>query len=192
MEFIAPPPGTAHLGESLPVHVQRAQQTPARMPQAQLQRIQPQQAPSRPATRQGPLGAMVANSTDWHSTARARVSWLTTLAGWGMALLVIAAAVCANVATGDGVFAMLVTFGGYTWVPIGFAVLAVGTLLVTAVNTGGLRDFHGVWMTAYAVGFVLALFGSLGLIAALVAGAFLVALGIAFVGLMLFALLESL
>lgn len=161
MRFDVPPPGTSGLGQAAPPGLVRA--TPG------------------VAGRRTTLASVSASSTSWASSAQARVSWLTTLVGWGVLLLAGGAAWVSLRADGS-VFGWLASFGHQTWVPTGLAAVSVGCLLATACATWGMRRFHGPWPTVYGVGCVTGAVASIGLVAAVVLG---IAIAAAIIGLII-------
>lgn len=161
MRFDVPPPGTSGLGQAAPPGLVRA--TPG------------------VAARRTTLSSVSASSTSWASSAQARVSWVTTLVGWGV-LLLAGVAAWVSLRADDSVFGWLASFGRQTWVPIGLSTVSIGCLLATACATWGMRRFHGRWATVYGVGCVSGAVASLGLVAAVALG---VAIAAAIIGLII-------
>lgn len=146
MEFTAPPPGTAGIGEIVPAGVRRSSAT-------------------RPMSA---LTSVLDASPAWGAEARATVSWASTVVGWVIAA-VAGIAVFAALNPPTGIFGWLMTFGNHSWIVIASGALSMLGILATATPSRGLRTFNDAWLNVYMASCALGIFASVGLVAAVVA-----------------------
>lgn len=167
MEFSSRPPGTEGLGSTTPFVVRGSGARSA------ARSTTPSAGQSRSA-----LPGLVASSRHWERVARARVSWTTTLVGWGLIVSSIAAIKVASIVETSGAFGSVVTFFGATWIPYVAGSLGASGLVVTVFATRGLRAFSRAWLNVFRTACVFAGIASLGLAAAAVMGVAMAVFGI--------------
>lgn len=177
MQLNTPPPGTSGAAEIVPaVAGPSARKTPTQVSDA--------------------LGTMLRGSQGWNSVATAVTRRVTTVS-WVLLVLDVVAIILATGVDGDSIFARILTWNFHTQTIVGVASSATGLMVLTAMNTAGLRRANLTWLRVWILAALVSLVAVVAIFVAVVVGLAIIAFGIlvaialiVFVGGMLAAALE--